>query len=182
MKKINIIIIIIMIIIQLRCWFRLEWVARFPCLFWVFSHSILFAASTLVSFQFLRSSFIVSLHVFLGQPRPRCPLTSSAVMLLIQPSFFATWPNQRNRLYRSNVCMLLIPNFFQERVWTNAIFQAHITYPTNHSTIITFQLRSSLLTLGTRHSLAYRTRQIHVLKIYSRKFLKKIFSKWKRIW
>ena len=111
MKKINIIIIIIIIIIQLRCWFRLEWVARFPCLFWVFSHSILFAGSTLVSFQFLRSSFIVSLHVFLGQPRPRCPLTSSAVMLLIQPSFFATWPNQRNRLYRSNVCMLLIPNF-----------------------------------------------------------------------
>ena len=50
-----------------------------------FLHSILFAGSTLASFQFLRSSLIVSLHVFLGLPHLRCPPTSSVTMLLIQP-------------------------------------------------------------------------------------------------
>ena len=76
-----------------------------------FLHSILFAGSSLVSFQFLQSSFIVSPHIFLCLPRPWCPSTSGAVMLLIQPSFLATRPNQHNRLYLNNICMLLIPSF-----------------------------------------------------------------------
>ena len=59
-----------------------------------FLHSILFAGSTLDSFQCLRSLLIVSFHVFFGLPRPRCPTTSNSVMLLIQPSFLTTCPNQ----------------------------------------------------------------------------------------
>ena len=61
-----------------------------------FLHSILFAGSALDSFQCLRSLLIVSFHVFLGLPRPRCPTTSNSVMLLIQPSFLTTCPNQRS--------------------------------------------------------------------------------------
>ena len=59
-----------------------------------FLHSILFAGSALDSFQCLRSLLIVSFHVFFGLPRPRCPSTSNSVMLLIQPSFLTTCPNQ----------------------------------------------------------------------------------------
>ena len=78
-----------------------------------FLHSILFAGSALDSFQCLRSLLIVSFHVFFGLPRPRCPLTSNSLMLLIQPSFLTTCPNQRSRLYRNKVCMLLIPSFLR---------------------------------------------------------------------
>ena len=74
-----------------------------------FLHSILFAGSALDSFQCLRSLLIVSFHVFFGLLRPRCLTTSNSVMLLIQPSFLTTCPNQRSRLYRNKVCMLLIP-------------------------------------------------------------------------
>ena len=63
-----------------------------------FLHSILFAGSALDSFQCLRSLLIVSFHVFFGLTRPRCPTTSNSVMLLIQPSFLTTCPNQRSRL------------------------------------------------------------------------------------
>ena len=76
-----------------------------------FLHSILFAGSALDSFQCLISLLIVSFHVFFGLPRPRCPTTSNSVMLLIQSSFLTTCPNQRSRLYRNKVCMLLIPSF-----------------------------------------------------------------------
>ena len=48
-------------------------------------HSILLAGSTLINFPFLRSSFIVSLHVFLGLLRPQCASTSSSVIWLIHP-------------------------------------------------------------------------------------------------
>ena len=75
--------------------------------------NILFAGSALDSFQCLRSLLIVSFHVFFGLPRPRCPTTSNSVMLLIQPAFLTTCPNQRSRLYRNKVCMLLIPNFLR---------------------------------------------------------------------
>ena len=78
-----------------------------------FLHSILFAGSALDSFQCLRSLLIISFHVFFGLPRPRCPTTSNSVMLLIQPSFLITCPNQRSRLYRNKVCMLLIPSFLR---------------------------------------------------------------------
>ena len=71
-----------------------------------FLHSILLAGSALDSFQCLRSLLIVSFHVFFGLPRPRCPTTSNSVMLLIQPSFLTTCPNQRSRLYLNKVCML----------------------------------------------------------------------------
>ena len=64
-----------------------------------FLHSILLAGSALDSFQCLRSLLIVSFHVFFGLPRPRCPTTSNSVMLLIQPSFLTTCPNQRSRLF-----------------------------------------------------------------------------------
>ena len=96
----------------------------------------LFAGSTLVSFQFLWSSFVSCL--------PWSTLTmgsspSSVAMLLIQPSFLATWPNQCNRLY-CNVCTLLIPSSSRRvRAWTHAVFQTHITYPPNHNTTITIQ-------------------------------------------
>ena len=80
-----------------------------------FLHSILLAGSALDSFQCLRSLLIVSFHVFFGLPRPRCPTTSNSVMLLIQPSFLTTCPNQRSRLYLNKVCMLLIPSFFLSR-------------------------------------------------------------------
>ena len=76
-----------------------------------FLHSILFDGSALVSCEFLRSLFIVSLHVFLGLPRLRCPSTYNAVLLLIQSSYLATLPNKRNWLYRNNVCILLIASF-----------------------------------------------------------------------
>ena len=72
-----------------------------------FLHSILFAGSALDSFQCLRSLLIVSFHVFFGLPRPRCPTTSNSVMLLIQPSFLTTCPNQRSRLYHNKVCMCI---------------------------------------------------------------------------
>ena len=61
-----------------------------------FLHSILFAGSALDSFQCLRSLLIVSFHVFFSLPRPCCPTTSNSVMLLIQPSFLTTCPNQRS--------------------------------------------------------------------------------------
>ena len=76
-----------------------------------FLHSILFVGSALDSFQCLRSLLIVSFHVFFGLPRPRCPTTSNSVMLLIQPSFLTTCPNQRSRLYRNKVCMFLIQSW-----------------------------------------------------------------------
>ena len=98
-----------------------------------FLHSILFAGSALDSFQCLRSLLIVSFHVFFGLPRPRCPTTSNSVMLLIQPSFLTTCPNQRSRLYRNKVCILLIPSLLN--------FQTHITYPPNHCSIITLQFK-----------------------------------------
>ena len=78
-----------------------------------FLHSILFAGSALDSFQCLRSLLIVSFHVFSGLPCPRCPTTSNSLMLLIQPSFLTTCPNQRSRLYHNKVCMLLIPSFLR---------------------------------------------------------------------
>ena len=58
-----------------------------------FLHSIPLAGSALDSFQCLRSLLIVSFHVFFGLPRPRCPTTSSSVMLHIKlesinPSIF----------------------------------------------------------------------------------------------
>ena len=86
-----------------------------------FLHSILLAGSALDSFQCLRSLLIVSFHVFFGLPRPRCPTTSNSVMLLIQPSFLTTCPNQRSRLYLNKVCMLLIPSFLSresELMWS----------------------------------------------------------------
>ena len=86
-----------------------------------FLHSILFAGSALDSFQCLRSLLIVSFHVFFGLPRPRCPTTSNSVMLLIPPSFLTTCPNQRSRLYRNKVCMLVIPSFLRresELMWS----------------------------------------------------------------
>ena len=90
-------------------------------LFVMFLHSILFAGSALDSFQCLRALLILSFHVFFGLPRPRCPTTSNSVMLLIQPSFLTTCPNQRSRLYRNKVCMLLIPSFLRresELMWS----------------------------------------------------------------
>ena len=104
-----------------------------------FLHSILFAGSALDSFQCLRSLLIVSFHVFFGLPRPRCPTTSNSVMLLIQPSFLTTCPNQRSRLYRNKVCMLLIPSFLRRE--SNVVFQTHITCPPNHCSIITLQFK-----------------------------------------
>ena len=86
-----------------------------------FLHSILFAGSALDSFQCLRSLLIVSFHVFFSLPHPRCPTTSNSVMLLIQPSFLTTCPNQRGRLYLNKVCMLLIPSFLRREsqlVWS----------------------------------------------------------------
>ena len=86
-----------------------------------FLHSILLAGSALDSFQCLRSLLIVSFHVFFGLPHPRCPTTSNSVMLLIQPSFLTTCPNQRSRLYLNKVCMLLIPSFLSresELMWS----------------------------------------------------------------
>ena len=119
-----------------------------------FLHSILFAGSVLDSFQCLRSLLIVSFHVFFGLPRPRCPTTSNSVMLLIQPSFLTTCPNQRSRLYRNKVCMLLIPSFLRresELMWSfERTLHVH--------RIIARSLRCSLsrsLTLGAQHSLAY---------------------------
>ena len=49
-------------------------------------------------------------------------------MLLIQPLFLATWHQVDTK-------------FFPEGVWTNAVFQAHITYPPDHNTIITSQFQ-----------------------------------------
>ena len=130
-----------------------------------FLHSILFAGSALHSFQCLRSLLIVSFHVFFGLPCPRCPSTSNSVMLLIQPSFLTTCPNQRSRLYHNKVCMLLTPSFLRresELMWSfKCTLHVH--------QIIARSLRCSLsrsLTLGTQHSLAYnKTVQIYVLYI-----------------
>ena len=133
-----------------------------------FLHSILFAGSALDSFQCLRSLLIVSFHVFFGLPRPRCPTTSNSVMLLIQPSFLTTCPNQCRRLYRNKVCMLLIPSFLRtesELMWS---FKS----PLHVHRIIARSLRCSLsrsLTLGAEHSLAYnKTVWIYVLYICPR--------------
>ena len=129
-----------------------------------FLHSILLAGSALDSFQCLRSLLIVSFHVFFGLPRPRCPSTSNSVMLLIQPSFLTTCPNQRSRLYCNKVCMLLIPSFLRESelMWSfKRTLHVH--------QIIARSLRCSLsrsLTLGAQHSLAYnKTVRIYVLYI-----------------
>ena len=133
-----------------------------------FLHSILLAGSALDSFQCLRSLLIVSFHVFFGLPRPRCPTTSNSVMLLIQPSFLTTCPNQRSRLYRNKVCMLLIPSFLRresELMWSfKRTLHVH--------RIIARSLRCSLsrsLTLGAQHSLAYnKTVRVYVLYICPR--------------
>ena len=133
-----------------------------------FLHSILLAGSALDSFQCLRSLLIVSFHVFFGLPRPRCPTTSNSVMLLIQPSFLKTCPNQRSRLYLNKVCMLLIPSFLSresELMWSfKRTLHVH--------RIIARSLRCSLsrsLTLGAQHSLAYnKTVRIYVLYICPR--------------
>ena len=133
-----------------------------------FLHSILLAGSALYSFQCLRSLLIVSFHVFFGLPRPRCPTTSNSVMLLIQPSFLTTCPNQRSRLYLNKVCMLLIPSFLSresELMWSfKRTLHVH--------RIIARSLRCSLsrsLTLGAQHSLAYnKTVRIYVLYICPR--------------
>ena len=133
-----------------------------------FLHSILFAGSALDSFQCLRSLLIVSFHVFLGLPHPRCPTTSNSVMLLIQPSFLTTCPNQCSRLYRNKVCMLLIPSFLRresELMWSfKRTLHVH--------RIIARSLRCSLrrsLTLGAQHSLAYnKTVRIYVRYICPR--------------
>ena len=130
-----------------------------------FLHSILFAGSALDSFQCLRSLLIVSFHVFFGLPRPRCPTTPNSVVLLIQPSFLTTCPNQRSQLYRNKVCMLLIPSFLRresELMWSfKRTLHVH--------RIIARSLRCSLsrsLTLGAQHSLAYnKTVWIYMLYI-----------------
>ena len=133
-----------------------------------FLHSILFAGSALDSFQCLRSLLIVSFHVFFGLPRPRCPTTSNSVMLLIQPSFLTTCPNQRSRLYRNKVCMLLIPSFLRRESRANVVFQTHITCPPNHCSIITLQFKQ-VIDIGAQHSLAYnKTVRIYVLYICPR--------------
>ena len=132
-----------------------------------FLHSILFAGSALDSFQCLRSLLIVSFHGFFGLPRPRCPSSSNSVMLLIQPSFLTTCPNQRSRLYHNKVCMLLIPSFLRrasELMWSfKRTLHVH--------RIIARALRCSLsrsLTLGAEHSLVYKTVRIYVLYICPR--------------
>ena len=133
-----------------------------------FLHSILFVGSALDSFQCLRSLLIVSFHVFFGLPRPRCPTTSNSVMLLIQPSFLTTCPNQCSRLYRNKVCMLLIPSFLRresEQMWSfKRTLHVH--------RIIARSLRCSLrrlLTLWAQHSLEYnKTVRIYVLYICPR--------------
>ena len=133
-----------------------------------FLHSILLAGSALDSFQCLRSLLIVSFHVFFSLPRPRCPPTSNSVMLLIQPSFLTTCPNQHSRLYLNKVCMLLIPSFLSresELIWSfKRTLHVH--------RIIARSLRCSLsrsLTLGAQHSLAYnKTVRIYVLYICPR--------------
>ena len=133
-----------------------------------FLHSILFAGSALDSFQCLRSLLIVSFHVFFGLPRPRCPTTSNSVMLLIQPSFLTTCPNQHSQLYRNKVCMLLIPSFLRresELMWSfKRTLHVH--------RIIARSLCCSLsrsLTLGAQHSLACnKTVRIYVLYICPR--------------
>ena len=129
-----------------------------------FLHSILFARSALDSFQCLRSLLIVSFHVFFGLPRPRCPTTSNSVMLLIQPSFLTTCPNQRSRLYRNKVCMLLIPSFLRR--------ESELMWSSKRTLHVHRTLRCSLsrsLTLGAQHSLAYnKTVQIYVLYICPR--------------
>ena len=150
---------LIIIIIRLTCQFHGSYVCSE-----IFLHSILFAGSAFDSFQCLRSVLIVSFHVFFGLPRPRCPSTSNSVMLLIQP-FLTTCPNQRSRLYRNKVCMLLIPSFLRresELMWSfKRTLHVH--------RIIARSLRCSLsrsLTLGAQHSLAYnKTVWIYVLYI-----------------
>ena len=106
-----------------------------------FLHSILLAGSALDSFQCLRSLSIISFHVFFGLPRPRCPTTSNSVMLLIQPSFLTTCPNQRSRLYHNKVSTLLIPSLLRRESEPNVVFQTNITCPPNHCSIITLQFK-----------------------------------------
>ena len=118
----KILYLIIIIIIRLTCLFHLKMGCTAPMfVLSFFLHSILFAGSALDSFQCLRSLLIVSFHVFFGLPLPRCPSISNSVMLLIKPSFLTTCPNQRSRLYRNKVCMLLIPSFLRresELMWS----------------------------------------------------------------
>ena len=144
-------------------WFHLEWVAQLPCFF---LHWTLFVGFTLVTLQFLRSSFIVSLHVFLGLPRLRCMSTSSAVILLIQSSFLATWPKQRNGLYCNNIFMLLIPSFSRRESELMRSFRCTLHI---HRTIAR-SLHSSFsrsLTLGAQHALYNKTGRMYMLYIYS---------------
>ena len=133
-----------------------------------FLHSILFAGFALDSFQCLRSLLIVSFHVCFGLPRPRCPTTSNSVMLLIQPSFLTTCPNQRSRLYRNKVCMLLIPSFLRresELMWS---FKRTLHVHRIIARSLCCSL-SRLLTLWAQHSLAYnKTVWIYVLYICPR--------------
>lgn len=116
-----------------------------------FLHSVLFAGSIRVSFQFLRAWFIISLHAFLGLPRPQCPSTSSTVMLLIQPSFLETWPSQRKQLYLNYVCMLLIPRSEPELMQS---FRETLYIHQTISGSLCSNFRRSL-TLGPQHSLTY---------------------------
>ena len=149
------------------CQFYLDCIA-WPHVCWISFSIQLFAGSTLVSFQFLQSSFIVSLHVFLGLPRPGCPSTSSAVMLLTQPSFLAIWTKQCNQLYCNNVCMLLIPSFSRresELMWSfKRTLHIHRTIAQSlHSNF------SMPLILGAQHSLAHnKTGWIYVLYVCPR--------------
>ena len=133
-----------------------------------FLHSILFDGSALVSCEFLRSLFIVSLHVFLGLPRLRCPSTYNAVLLLIQSSYLATWPNKRNWLYRNNVCTLLIASFSRRVSEVMQSFRRTLHFHQN----IARSLRSGnsrSLTLGAQHSLACnKTGRIYVLYVCPR--------------
>ena len=121
-----------------------------------FLHSILFAGSALDSFQCRRSLLIVSFHVFFGLPRPRCP------------SFLTTCPNQRSRLYRNKVCMLLIPSFLRresELMWSfrHTLHVHQIIARPLHCSL------SRLLTSGAQHSVAYnKTVRIYVLYICPR--------------
>ena len=85
-----------------------------------------------------------------------------------QPSFLTPCPNQRSRLYRNKVCMLLIPSFLRresELMWSfKRTLHVH--------RIIARSLHCSLsrsLTLGAQHSLAYnRTVRIYMLYICPR--------------
>ena len=89
-------------------------------------------------------------------------------MLLIQPSFLTTCPNQRSRLYRNKVCMLLIPSFLRresELMWS---FERTLHVHQIIAQSLCCSL-SRLLTLGAQHSLAYnKTVRIYMLYICPR--------------